>query len=306
MSLSQELHPGIGNKYLYVSRINRLVNLQNRIDEIVGFIKSDHHLRRIILDESPLGEELGRGLSRAIVSSTRITDIRIDHGPSDRKHMFAWIASWGTLEYMTSLKTVIVSRASGMSVQDWDLLVPLLLTCKSLQELEIFSCSDAAMSAFSRYLGGSSLSSLSLHGHINLSEESFSFLSHGLTRSSLRKLTLYCTVRRASVETAAEHLARAIEESSLEEVWVESMLLRSALIRSTPVRHFGFCVSHGNSEIHLRIHRKWKPLLSANIPLALWAYILEKAQVSPETVHNPEGILFYFLRERPDLVPAPN
>jgi hypothetical protein len=306
MSLAQELHPGIGNKYLYVSRINRLENLQQRIDEIVGFIKSNNHLKRVILDESPRGEELRHGLSQAIVSNTRITDIRIDHRPCDRQHMFAWITSWGTLEYMTSLKTVIVSRASDMSLQDWDLLVPLLLTCKSLQELEVFSCDDAAMSVFSRYLGGLSLISLSLHGHINLSEAAFSSLCDGLAGSSLRMLRLYCSVRRASVDTAAEHLARAIEESSLEEVWVESTLLRSALLWTTPVRNFGFCVSHGNSEVHVRIHRKWKSLLSANIPLALWACILEKAHVSPETCHSPVGILFYLLREKPDLVPAPN
>jgi hypothetical protein len=54
---------------------------------------------------------------------------------------------------------------------------------------------------------------------------------------------------------------------------------------------------------HLRINRKWKPLLGADmIPLGLWPHILEKAHTSPDTSHGPVGILFYLLRENPDLV----
>jgi hypothetical protein len=107
----------------------------------------------------------------------------------------------------------------------------------------------------------------------------------------------------SNLETAAECLARAIAESSLEQLFVENQM-RSVLSRTTLVRNLDFAFSTiGDDELSLKINRKWKPILNANIPLGLWPRILEKAHASPGTSHGQEGILFVLLREKPDLVP---
>jgi hypothetical protein len=110
------------------------------------------------------------------------------------------------------------------------------------------------------------------------------------------------------VESASESLARAIiAESSLEEVWIMSTQDWSALLHTPlPVRNLNFHTVSETRELgattQMTVNRKWKPLLTANVLLALWLQILEKAHASPETSHGPAGILFHLLRERPDLV----
>jgi hypothetical protein len=102
-------------------------------------------------------------------------------------------------------------------------------------------------------------------------------------------------------ETAAEFLARAIFQSSLEQVHVTpQMIWPLALTR--PVRDLDFAFDEF-FEGNLIINRKWKPLLSANVPLGLWPHILKKAHASPELSHGTVGILFILLKEKCDLVP---
>jgi hypothetical protein len=214
---------------------------------------------------------------------------------------------------MTSLeKIAILGVDDNMTVQDWESLCSLLRTSASLRDLDVHfdmnKCNEAATITFARYLGGSSLVSLSLRGRFILSEASFKFLCNGVAESStLRTLALFFSFRQGS-ETAGECLALAIaESSSLEAIRVNAGIC-SALSRTTPVRNLDFTFREIDKNIdwpHLRITRRWKPLLSVNIPLGLWQHILANVHASPETSHIPEDIIRFFLREKPDLVPAP-
>jgi hypothetical protein len=222
-----------------------------------------------------------------------------------------WIAAWGTLEHMTSLQKVFICEPSnGISVQDWDLIFPLLLTSSSLQELSVIfnpnDCRDAIMSGFSRYLlETTSLVTLALNGNATLSQPAITSLFNGVGESSLRKLYLgYSISDEANREAFAERLALAIAESSLEQFKVRSHI-SLVLPSTTPLRSLDFAFSHFRDNVeHFKINRKWKPLLSANIPLSLWPEILHKAHASPETSHGPVGILFFLLREKVDLIPG--
>lgn len=88
--------------------------------------------------------------------------------------------------------------------------------------------------------------------------------------------------------------------------WSDSLI--SALKLTAPVQNLDFAftqIGDDTREAHLRINRKWKPLIvSANTLLALWPHILEKLHASPETSHGSVDILFYLLRQKPDLALA--
>jgi hypothetical protein len=317
MSVAQELHHLLvgfygRTHYLDVSNINRVENANDRIDDIVNFIESSHNIQGIWLNQAPASDELGRRVSHAIVSNPHTHKIVFDPYPSvAMRDFFPWITGRGAgLSHMTSLEKIAIFGADRMSVRDWDFIFSLLLTRTSLRELVISfngGCDDAVMSALTRYLGASFLIAFKFVTNYSLSEAAFAFLCDGVAESTLQTLTLGYNVvaRERNLETAAESLARAIAVSSLEEVTIMSALLRSSLSHTLPVRNLDFCVSEIDGVyISLKINRKWKPLLaSANVPLALWSRILEKAHASPETSHGPAGILYYILREKPELVP---
>jgi hypothetical protein len=83
-------------------------------------------------------------------------------------------------------------------------------------------------------------------------------------------------------------------------------LLGLALLRTQPVQNLDFSFRNIVDKCdkfrrtRMKINREWKPLLRATIPLGLWPQILEKS--TRETSHGPTGILFFLLREKPDLV----
>jgi hypothetical protein len=143
-----------------------------------------------------------------------------------------------------------------------------------------------------------------------VSQAAFTSLCDGVAESTLHKLTLVTlNVEEAHREAAAGSLARAISVSLLEDVSIDYYSTYLALLRTEHVKNLDFACSHEDYsprqlEIKLRINRKWKPLLTANTPLGLWHRILEKAHTSPETSHGPVNILFYLLKENPDLVPS--
>lgn len=164
------------------------------------------------------------------------------------------------------------------------------------------------MSALAQYLGTATRISLRTFDLYtlddDLSETAFVSLCDGVAGSQLRKF-YWCALDETFLETATESLARMIAESSLEEVAISNRsLCRSAFSHTLPVRNFDISFSHIDMDgcPGIKVNRKWKPLLTANVPLALWPKILEKAHVSSETSHGPAGILFYILREKPDLV----
>jgi hypothetical protein len=264
------------------------------------------------LDEGPVDEELGRQFSHAIVSNPRITDIGFHPNRGvDIRDLIAWVAGRKTLIHMTNLQSILFSDIGGMSEQDCDLLFSLLLTSASLKRLAVIlkrdTREDPFIAAFCHYLSGTTfLKNLTLHDTQNLSRAAWLSLCDGVTETSLRKLSLWGGVaREANLKIVAEYLAWAIVESSLDVVAMESELF-SALTCTAPVRNLDlvFSTFAYNDKKHLRINRNWKPLLRANLPLGLWPYILEKVHASPETSHSPAGILFFLLREKPNLVPS--
>lgn len=136
-----------------------------------------------------------------------------------------------------------------------------------------------------------------------LTEAAFVSLCDSVAGSQLRKLVVGLK-NDSFVEKAAESIARAIAESSLEEVWIFSSPDWSAISHTLPVQNLDFAISQirdGGATL-MTVNRKWKPLLTANVPLALWPRIFAKAHASPETSHGPAGILFHLLREKPDLM----
>jgi hypothetical protein len=291
----------------------------SRFDEIVASIETGD-IDRLFLDEPPVDEELGRWFSQAFASNPHITEIWF-YPTGCRLTRFRDVISWfsiggETLVHFTNLQRIIVhgyKRNTFMPFnQDLYLIFPLLLTSTLLQELEVTNFSNRDNDRFVRdlvrYLGAASIRNLELYCGDILSEASFTSFCDGVARSSLQKLTLGRNiVGEENFETAAESLARAILESSLEEVTMRSALLCSALcsalLRTAPIRDFDIAFSQtGDETKRLKINRKWKPLLVANIPLGLWPHIFEKSHTSPKTSHSPEDILFFFLRQKPDLL----
>jgi hypothetical protein len=310
-SLAEELHdgPADGRSYLSTSKLNRVENVNDRFEAIAQYIESSD-VKGILLDEAPADEEFGHSVSQAVLSNPHFTTIVF--WPDDyvaMRDLIPWVSCHGTtLVHLRSLVKVDITGAERFSMHDWNFLLTLLRTSESLQELEIFlfgrnKREDAVMSAIARYLGGSSLTKFKYINtylrRVSMTGAAFASLCDGIAESSLRELTLPFDV--AHVETAAEFLSRAIVQSSLEHVDVTSQML-SALIRTAPVRDLNFAFSE-NNEGYLIINRKWKPLLSANVPLGLWPHILKRAHASPEASHGKAGILFFLLKEKCDLVP---
>ena len=100
----------------------------------------------------------------------------------------------------------------------------------------------------------------------------------------------------------ADSIAQAIAESQLESFYIDdNSELYRALLRTTPIKDLDFSfsriVQHG---YEFKINRNWKSLLRADIPLGLWPEVFVKAQST--TSHGPVGILFFLLREKPELV----
>jgi hypothetical protein len=139
------------------------------------------------------------------------------------RDLMPWITSRETLLHMTSLRRVVIRKANGSKwAQEWDLLFPLLLTSTSLQQFQVYfwrhDFDDAVMSALARYLGATSLVPFYLATNSSSLEAAFTYLCDGVAQSSSRTLCLLCLVAiEANLATAAEFLARAIIESSLDE-----------------------------------------------------------------------------------------
>jgi hypothetical protein len=314
MSLAQQLGD-LRSKQLYTYRINDALRNHN-VEEIAQFIRSSEDFDEFDLNCPPVNEELGRHISDAIVQNSHIRTLsfRVLHGSTVIRDIVAWIGSRNTLFNMMSLESVVVIPHHDMSVLDCSALFPLLLTSTSLHSFEIYffnkGCTDDVMSALLSYLGTASLREFKFFTY-RLSVAAFTDLCNGVALSTVREFTLSLTDH--SPEFNPEPLARIIVESSLEEVtidpgvttWSESFI--SALKLTAPVRNMDFTFTQiGDYNVHLRISRKWKPLVSsANTPLALWPHILEKSHASPETSHGSADIVFYVLRQKPDLVPAP-
>lgn len=220
--------------------------------------------------------------------------------------LIAWIAGRRTHVRITSLERINIDAGLVASVYDWDLLFELLLTNTLLHELDIsfkHGCDDAFLTSLRRHLPWfTSLTILTLSRYDCLPEGTLLSLCNVVAESSLRKLHLRCCIgREVNLETVTECLARAIAESSLEEVAVNREMV-SALSCTRQAKNLDFTFSQNNKGL-LKINCKWKPLLSAKLPLGLWPHILERAHASPETSHGIAGILFFLLRQKPDLVP---
>jgi hypothetical protein len=322
MSLEMELNI---EGYLNTDHINGALRSHD-VAEITQFIRLSDNFESFKLVGPPVNEELGRHVSDAIVYNSHISRIFFDNERAAIRDLVAWIASHDTLVNMTSLVYVKVCLSHVMSELDCDCdaLFPLLLTSTSLHSFEISvvahgtnGCIDNVMSALSWYLGAASLREFTFHSG-RVSDAVFTSLWDGVASSTVRKFTL-CQelLQKFNPQTAAESLARMIVASSLEEVrihrpfgvatssiWIARFI--SALKLTAPVRNLDFSFTQiGNYPTHLRINQKWKSVVSANTPLALWPHILKKSHASPEASHGSAGILFYLLREKPDLVPVP-
>jgi hypothetical protein len=315
MSLAQGLGLVSAN-CLSTCRINDALRNHN-VEEIAQYIRSSEDFDVFMLNCPPVSEELGRHLSDAILQNSHISELRFCD-----TDVVAWIESRNTLVNMTSLETVRVYARDDMSALDCTALFPLLLTSTSLRNFDISfqhdnGCSDDVMSALSSYLRAASLREFRF-GTKRMSEAAFTALCEGVAFSA--QFILLTDLFPELNLSAAESLARMIVESSLEEVaiadrvstWSESERLISALQLTAPVRNVDFAFTHVVDRMHglrttrLMINRKWKPLIfGANTPLALWPHILEKSHASPETSHGSADMVFYVLKEKPDLVPSP-
>lgn len=119
-------------------------------------------------------------------------------------------------------------------------------------------------------------------------ETFFTSLVETVAQSSLRTFSLFTDI---FVPTVAKCFATAIADSALEQVGMNPAL-QLALLRTLPIGNLDFVLSQVGCQM-FKINRRWKPLLSQNVPLGLWPLILEKAHSS---IHGPEGIIFYLLR----------
>jgi hypothetical protein len=312
--------------YVDSSALNSFWRDHSRDDEMIESLVDSLRTREInclSLNDPPVDEEFGRRVAQALTSNADIKKISFVPSLRSRGVTLRAVLQWltvststagempeATLAHSLSLNKVVV-EGPDYGVEDWNLTFRLLLTSTSLQELELFTRSNwhgdrVMMSALSQYLGAAtrvSLRTLELYTD-GLSETAFASLRDGVAGSELRRFDWY-DHNEEFLETDIESLARMIAESSLEEVAMPRFLCHAAFLHTLPVQNLD--ISFSNIKMDgwcpgMKVNRKWKPLLTANIPLGLWPKILEKAHASPETSHGPAGILFHILRAKPDLV----
>lgn len=164
-------------------------------------------------------------------------------------------------------------------------------------------------------------------GTKKLSEESFVILCEGVAFSRVRRFDLCLDqFQGVGLETMVEWLALTIRVSSLEEVRMVGCLgekcgcigmVVSALRRTDPVQNMDFTFTQTGMDFTftqtdrrgqriLEINRKLKPLVfGADISLGLWPYVIERLQYyDARASHDRTDLVFYALRQRPDLVRA--
>jgi hypothetical protein len=281
--------------FFSASLFNKVWNASVRIEPFVNYITTQR-FNELVLDERPVDEEFRRRVAQALTSSAHITEIWLSPDPFfgaadvTVRDVIQWLTTstpgqtpTATLACFTNLTTMNVNGIyDDRSLEDWELVFPLLLTSTSLQELHlrIQLKGDRVMRALAQYLRAAtrvSLREFSLSTTCSLSEADFASLCDGFAGSQLRKLHLDGKVAEKAyleTETAAESLARAISITSLEEVKL------------------------GNKMWLALFHN----LVTANIPLGLLPQILEKAHTVSEPSSCSPRILFDLLRENPNLV----
>jgi hypothetical protein len=112
----------------------------------------------------------------------------------------------------------------------------------------------------------------------------------------------------------AETLARAFSKSSclldvLSKPHHRHFIdqIRTFLLQTEVVREFDLCFYReekaGVVKLCLDRDTPWKPILSKNVPLALWPLILASTKdLLPDNSHQTEDVLFFLIKEKNDVL----
>jgi hypothetical protein len=195
--------------------------------------------------------------------------------------------------------------------------------------LRLRYCTDGMAKPLAKYIGESStLRTLELNwapavvetnDSSPMSQAGFSSICEGIGKSTyLHALVLSHTPDDdEEADMAARSVALALSKSkSLNGSGVTPVTprnrtflekVRSSLVLTPTVQNFDVCVRENEDErsalLFLDRNVPWKPLLSKDIPLALWARILAKANTWNQYVsHTPLDALYFLIREKNDVL----
>lgn len=220
----------------------------------------------------------------------------------------------------------------GMAVTEAEaerILSAILRMYPTLGNLIIFlgSCGDGIANPLRKYLRQStSLDFVQLHwgkfcsphdtgNPLSLSEGSMKSICAGISEStSVEGISIEPPTTDDTSVVLAETLARTFSESScLKEVFSNSHhrhfidLIRSSLLQTEAVRKFDLCFLReekaGRIKLFLGRNTPWKPILSKNVPLALWPLILGRTKdLAPDNSHRIEDVLYFLIKEKNDVL----
>jgi hypothetical protein len=298
------------------------------VEEIVAEVLDDNNWSNLILDE-PLHEEEEERIFDALVSSNKILSVLI---------VPTYVLEVRSMEPMlrkavTALPNLTtINMGLALTESEAERILSILRMSPSLNRIILClrECTDGITKPLAKYLQESvTLSALLLNwappleetDSSTISQDGFASICEGIGECTSLKLLLFLGEPPADEEDsnmAARSVALAMANSkSLDLVGVDSRYrefrdkVRDSLALAPVMQNFNLFIRESESErstfFWLNRAVPWRPLLSKNIPLALWPRILAKANAwnrhSKHYVsHGPLDALFFLMREKNDVL----
>lgn len=220
----------------------------------------------------------------------------------------------------------LVHIATSMTEREAESILSILSTRPTVRQIGIYLgiCGDGIAKPLKNYLAeSSSCSLLTLDWTAGengrppscISEQARHSICRGIAEStSLEGLLVSNPPGDDHATAIAESLSRAVAKSScMKEVGTYSAnrvfteLLRTALLRTEAVQNFDLCFNFIEDDLlvvlGLNRNAPWKPILSENVPLALWPLVLSKTNVlNKKDSHSPMDVIYFLVKEKCDVL----
>jgi hypothetical protein len=294
-------------------------------EEIAAAVIAQHPSWNSLCLNAPLNGEMEEQIFNALVSSSQIMSLVI---PPNVQVASVEVMLHKAIPALPKLKRVHL--AISLTETQAETILAILQTSPTLDQVCLFMthCGDGIAKPIAKYLReSSSLRILAMswekldeneHFAAPMSQTSLSTIFEGICDCrSFKGLAVHEPPPIAGhANVVAESLAWAISKSaSLKKYRSYCPLMHraflgkigSALLHTEAVKSFDLCFREREfaNGLVLTCHRTapWKPLLSKDIPLALWPYILAKTNTwDKETSHQPLDALFFLVKEKCDVL----
>jgi hypothetical protein len=299
-----------------------------QVEEITAAVLNDNNWNTLLPDTLLNGETEER-IFEALVSSNKIISILIPSSDvAEVSHVKDLLQK--AIPAMHSLKsTCIVGTLTETEAEE---ILSALLMSPTLNEMRVrlAYCTDGIVKPLVKYLReASTLKTLELNWETNLqdtdlspvSQDGFASICVGIGENA--SLSLLHLVEAPADEEDANMAARSVALAMANSKSLDGAgsrlekrafldKVRTFLALVPAVQNFDLCVreGQGGTAVALALGRgnPWKPLLSKNIPLALWPRILAKANAwnrhfsNHYVSHGPLDALFFLMREKNDVL----